>query len=141
MFKKCKKCRAKTIRLNTIINGSTFDDVIRQEHGMEMERLRSGKEIKKVYLDSDGNFYCHEKAGNRFIKMNSLNLSWVPNDFFQIVLAQAKKRSNEKARTKTDLSQLPTLGEIYNKRYYRKLRLSKLEPFINKAKQLVDRYV
>jgi len=102
-----------TIRLNSIIDGSTFDDCICQQHDMEMEILYPGKKIKKVHCSKSGKFYCYNKSNNMFIEMNSLNLSWVPIDLFDIVLNKYKK-SNKFKKSNEDISQTPTLGEIYN---------------------------
>ena len=129
-FKECIGCGVKTIRLNTIIDGSTFDDAIRQEHGMEMECLLYGKNIKKVYLSPNGGFYCYQKTSDRFVKMNSLNLSWVPNTLFKIVLTQAKKQRNKDADIELDFSKMPTLGKIYRRKYYFKVLFRRLKALL-----------
>jgi hypothetical protein len=57
-YEEFKKEGLSTIRLNSVINGSTFDDAICQEHNMEMEHLPSGTEVKKVYATQTGEFCC-----------------------------------------------------------------------------------
>ena len=134
LFKECIGCGVNTIRLNTIIDGSTFDDAIRQEHGMEMECLLSGKNVKKVYFSPDGRFYCYQKASDSFVKMNSLNLSWVPNAIFKIVLTQARKQSSKDTDVNLDFSQMPTLGEVYRKKHFFKVIFRRLKIWIKDCK-------
>jgi hypothetical protein len=75
-----------TIRLNQIINHESFDDCICEHHGYERyETLLNGRLLKKIYLDTNGVFYCFHTESNDYIKMNSLNFSWVPNYLFEII--------------------------------------------------------
>ena len=75
-----------TIRLNEIIGNSTFDDCICHDHGMTMEQFPSGKWIKKIHTDGEGKFFCQPKNSDAFVRLNSINLSWVPVGLFSVVL-------------------------------------------------------
>ncbi len=72
-----------TKRLNTIVDGESFDDCICQQHGYEMESLDDYRKIKVVTLGEGGRFYCW-KNGKK-VEMISLNLSWVPTKVFEVV--------------------------------------------------------
>ncbi len=132
IFKESKEYPIHSIRLNTIIDGSTFDDCICQEHGMEMERILYSKDIKKVYLSPHGEFYCQEKASHHFVKMNSLNLSWVPDSLFKIVLHQARKQSRRRGKGELNIAGLPTLGRTYNMRNSYKIKIKHLKTLLKK---------
>ena len=66
-------------RLNKIINNETFDECICQEDGMETEK-KFGRTIKKLYF-KNGKIYTKEKSSGNLIKINTLNMSWVPTLF------------------------------------------------------------
>lgn len=117
--------RIRTIRLNTIIDGSTFDDCICQEHNMEMERLPSGRKIKKIFLNVDGRFYCCQKGTNRLLQMNSLNLSWVPLYLFKTVFLHLKKTANSGKFIEPDTRRMPTLSSSIPKKYLVKETMKK----------------
>ncbi len=140
-FKEDKESSINSIKLRTIIDGSTFDDSICREHNMVMECLPSGKKIKKVHCSPDGKFYCYEKTSSNFVKMNSLNLSWVPVEFFQIVLTQVKKQLNKQINAKPNILQMPTLCEIYKRQQHLPwIALIKLKAILKKVKQLTNRF-
>jgi hypothetical protein len=82
--------RIKSIRLATIIDGTTFDDCVCVADGMVMEPTRFGGNVKKVVLAADG-FYCETQSDHTLIKLNSLNLSWVPVSCFDVVLDHSSK--------------------------------------------------
>ena len=77
-FKKSLGTQLRTMRLNTVIGGSIFDDCICQEHNMEMEifidQNQKNIKIKKIYCTQDGNFYGYNNEVNDFVRLNSLNL-------------------------------------------------------------------
>lgn len=73
----------KAKRLNTIIDGETFDDCICQQHDMEM----AGR-IKKIYW-RDGQCYVKHLPSQKMIKLNSLNMSWVPTSLIKEILEKA----------------------------------------------------
>ncbi|MCG2721195.1 MAG: hypothetical protein L6290_04145, partial [Thermodesulfovibrionales bacterium] len=64
-----EKNHIKTIRLNTIIEGETFDDIIIQQHDMEYEQGS-----KKLYFINNCIFFNHLPT-NKLIKVNALNMS------------------------------------------------------------------
>lgn len=75
----------KTIRLNSIIDGEMFDDCICQQHDMEMI---GG--IKKLYIDeANRTFYVKYLPTQQYIKLNSINMSWVPTSFIKQVFEDA----------------------------------------------------
>lgn len=75
----------KTIRLNSIIDGETFDDCIKQHHDMEMKNS-----IKKLYWTENG-IYVKHLPTMQFIKVNSLNMSLVPTTFIKAIFEYAIK--------------------------------------------------
>jgi hypothetical protein len=79
-----------------IENGSAFEDSITYaQDGMEMyEKRIKGRLVKKLYLKS-GEVYCNHLASGHFIKMNNLNLSWMPKYVFPLLFgAIVSSRSN-----------------------------------------------
>jgi len=84
----------RTFHLNAVTDGTAFDDCICQEHGMEMERLYFGKHIKKVFLSDNGQFHCRSLSDHTFVRMASLNLSWVPIFVFDNVLRHRQQRTS-----------------------------------------------
>ena len=76
----------KNFHLSQICNGCTFEDSITYVHdGMEMyEKKIKERFVKKLYLHR-GDIYCKHLASNTFIKMNNLNLSWMPKYIFPLL--------------------------------------------------------
>lgn len=116
----------RSVRLNTIVDGTSFDDCICAAHGMEMEMARFGKAIKKVFLTSDGGFYCVQQGSHDRIKMNSLNLSFVPMHFFDIVMRHALRKMRGGSRRAPGINECKTLASAsmpwkYRFRRYRGL--------------------
>ncbi len=81
-----------SVWLGKPIEGSIFDDCICQEHGMEMEHLKSRHRVKKIFLGTDGRFFCVDDASKELVQINTLNLSWVPLCTFKNVLNHSRKR-------------------------------------------------
>lgn len=80
-----RSANIKSIRLNSIIDGETFDDCICQEHDMEMEDSeQAGKKIKKLFF-INGNIYTKHLPAQSLIKLNGINMSWVPTSFIENV--------------------------------------------------------
>ena len=129
-FKEEKRIRS--IRLNTIIDDSTFDDCICQEHGMAMEKLPFSKRVKKVYLSRDGGFYCREIVGNRLIRMISLNLSWVPIYLYKTVLFHAKRRTGPAEHVEPDIKSMPTLCSKVPRRYIVQEQIRRIVRFLRR---------
>lgn len=46
----------RSIRLNTLIDGGTFDDTLCVDDGMATETF-CGKKVKKIFLSPDGRFF------------------------------------------------------------------------------------
>lgn len=85
--------KIKSIRLNKIIDKESFDDCICQEHGYDVYTVPlGGRYLKKIYTDNHGTFYCYHLNSTTYIKMNSLNLSWVPTSLFKLVFKEFKKK-------------------------------------------------
>jgi hypothetical protein len=76
-FKKTHNLNTK--RLHCLECDSTFDDCLASADGMEQSKdLYNGYKIKSIYIDKRNDFYFRDLVSNRFIKINSLNLSWMP---------------------------------------------------------------
>lgn len=79
------------IRLNVIRDNSSFDDLICRSHGLKMEKLPFGEDVKVVFLNPDGRFFCQEEENSNPVLMHALNLSWVPLYTFCETLKHFKK--------------------------------------------------
>lgn len=99
-----------SVRLNTVIDGSSFDDCICQEHGMVMEALPMGPTIKKVCLEKNRQFVCVARDSGARIRMNSLNLSWVPLCAFARVLDHCASRHRRVSPRARPNDESPTLA-------------------------------
>jgi len=102
----------KTIRLNEIIDGETFDKCLMQGGKMEMyfDKLRK-IHFKKLYMAPDGNFYEYSGNPQRMIKMNTINMSWMPIEAYQklckhSLLRFKKKEIEVESLNKTELKYL-----------------------------------
>ncbi|APB34937.1 hypothetical protein GlitD10_2596 [Gloeomargarita lithophora Alchichica-D10] len=110
-----------TIRLNTVINNSTFDDCMCYKHELETERLFTGREVKKIYTNGSGYFYGYHEELKQIVTINSLNLSWLPIEFFAIVLKELKKREFESVSAELatlNLKNMTSLGQIFFRECY-----------------------
>lgn len=95
-----KSVDIKTKRLNSIIEGEIFDDCICQEHEMEMI---GG--IKKLYVDeANRTFYVKHLPTQQYIKLNSINMSWVPTSFIKQVFEDATISGQESISSCEELS-------------------------------------
>ncbi|MCB4799694.1 hypothetical protein [Neotamlana laminarinivorans] len=92
-----------SIRLNAIINNESFDDCICMNHGYETynEPLKN-QFLKKIYFNKQGEFFCYHKESSSYIKMMSLNLSWVPTKLFKLVCNTFKKYYLKKNKSNTN---------------------------------------
>jgi hypothetical protein len=124
----------RSIRLNTTMEDTSFDDAICQDHHMEVEILPSGRKIKKVLLASNGEFFCRDKAGGGLVRMNSLNLSWVPTYVFGLVLAHASRRTGPKEPPRPNSGDLPTLCSSIPARYIVREKVRRLRSWIRKCR-------
>ncbi|WP_298494577.1 hypothetical protein [uncultured Algibacter sp.] len=128
----------KSIRLNAIINNESFDDCICMDHGYERyESVLNNQYLKKIYFDTNGNFYCYHIESSKYIKMNTLNLSWVPISLFKLVYKTYK--NNIKNPKEVLNKELQLLDVFQNKtfkakvlRFIPKSIKSKIKLFIKK---------
>ena len=106
------------VRLNKVVEASTFDDCICQKHGMKMELFPNGKETKLIACSDEGSFFCFPDDNSAAVRLNSINLSWVPTELFSVVLAQLiKGPPPESAEPPKDVGSLPTLTELFCQQY------------------------
>ena len=103
----------KSVSLNTIIDGETFDECLCQQHDMEME-VEGGK--KKLYFEN-GNLYERYLPTQQLVKLNSINMSWLPTSFIKEIFDYA---SQNYTVTVSPSSQLNFLipPEIKNDEFY-----------------------
>lgn len=95
-----ERANIKTIRLNSIIKGEMFDDCICQQHDMEMI---GG--IKKLYIDeANRTFYVKHLPTQQYIKLNSINMSWVPTSFIKQVFEDATVTHQDNICSREELS-------------------------------------
>ena len=97
-----EESQIKRIRLNQIINGETFLDSICtvDEHKwlfMEddfetYEEKLHGKDLKKIYLSSDGNLFVRHRSSGELVRLNTINMSWVPEWLFNRLLNHSKRK-------------------------------------------------
>ncbi|WAS05662.1 hypothetical protein LQF76_01865 [Gloeomargaritales cyanobacterium VI4D9] len=116
-----KESVVNSIRLNTVINDSTFDDCMCYKHELETERLFVGREVKKIYTDGSGNFYGYHEELKKPVVINSLNLSWLPIEFFEIVLTELNKKQANSAPaviSQVKLQNMTSLGQIFFRECY-----------------------
>ena len=107
------------VRLNAVRNSSTFDECICQNHHIQMERLFSGKLIKRIHSSPNGKFFCQSEDDGQFLRLNSINCSWVPVELFEVILQRAKlAESNELDPPDLSIGDLPTLSELLWESHY-----------------------
>lgn len=92
------------IRLSTIINGETFDDLLCRSDGFVTEKLPYGEDVKKVFLKPNGKFFIKTKDDDSFARLISLNLSWLPIYVYETILDHVKNKTSSKINS---LSQAP----------------------------------
>ena len=102
--------RVNSIRLSKVIDGSTFDDTLVLAHGMETERLRSGKYIKKVFLHPDGRFLCREKDSSQIVQVNTINLSWMPLRAYKIIGSHVARQDQSVRKIPDEILRGPTIA-------------------------------
>jgi len=86
-----KRSGIKTIRLNSTLKGESFDDCLCQSHGMHYKKGR--KEL--VYRENG----IYEKAlvDDSLVKMNSLNMSWLPISLVEEVACFSMAKKEDRA--------------------------------------------
>jgi hypothetical protein len=97
----------KTIRLKgMVIEETTFDECICFPFQMETYESEIGRALKTLYTDNSGDIF--EKVADqsdRFLKLHSLNLSWVPDYHFDLVYkAFIRSESNNRSMRAIDFN-------------------------------------
>ena len=85
----------KSIDLSTPIDKTTFDNCICQTFGPNNDKINKWEmdtktNLKKIYVMDNGIFFRWLPT-NELIKVNTLNLSWVPNNLFDVLFSIAKR--------------------------------------------------
>lgn len=90
-----------------IHEGTMFDDSITYANGMELyDGTIKGRRVKKLYVHN-GNVYCKHSASGQLIRMNNLNLSWMPKYVFPALFKElVEERPSERLR-EIDLLRAP----------------------------------
>jgi len=119
-----KEMKIKSIELNTIINNETFDHCICLHDGFETyDRPVNSYNIKKLFINKSNTIFCYHTEKKTYIKMNSLNLSWVPYHFFEsifIIAKTAKKKAQENDTNK--IKELDIFTPITTKTFWDRVR-------------------
>jgi len=104
----------RSIHLAKPIEGNMFDDCICQPHNMQTETLFNGKEIKKIHCSPTGEFFGVDTETLKPVRFNSLNLSWVPQQLFHVVLRQRQKSKSDiaPASLSESVEHFPTLAQL-----------------------------
>lgn len=80
----------RTIGLYEIIDGSYFDNALAHCDDMEsyQEYLNQFK-VKKVFVAQDGTMFNYHLPSQQMIKLNSINMSWLPEYLYKRIYKQA----------------------------------------------------
>lgn len=88
----------KRIHLGTVIDGEAFDDCLCVAGEIEtFDQLPPGLGAlpygspKKLYLNPDGRIFCRHKPSQSFVKLNSVNMSWLPDYLFGKIIRHSKR--------------------------------------------------
>jgi hypothetical protein len=102
-----KQDKINNFHLAEIHDYSMFDDTITYDNGMEMfgDTLK-GRYVKKLYMN-DGQIYCKQLASGSFIRMNNLNLSWMPKYIFPLLFKHLTSERSSNSFTELDLLRAP----------------------------------
>lgn len=93
----------RNFHLAQICDGAMFDDSITYENGMLMsDRTIKGRRIKKMYINN-GDVYCRHLPSDSFIKMNNLNLSWMPKYIFPVLFENIVSTGAQSSFAELDL--------------------------------------
>jgi hypothetical protein len=103
----------KTFHLQNALHDETYDDCICMAHGMETyDAPLYDRLLKKMYWRADGEIFFRRRSDGKFLKVNTLNMSWVPTYLYpRILKIAARKRAAGRATgpepTAADLNVLP----------------------------------
>ena len=136
-MKVCKylnyKLNPNNIRLNTIINNEIFDECICFNDGFKkyllFDRKNGFRKVKKVYFRNN-NAYLYNIEKSKYIKLVSINLSWVPELFFDKII-----------KNTTYYNPLFPFIKSYKTLYPYNNIYDQIKFSINKAKRLVNQFV
>jgi hypothetical protein len=94
-------------RIAQIRDGAMFDDSITYDDGMETyKKTIKGRRVKKLYM-RNGEIYCRDRSSGSFIRMNILNLSWMPKYVFPLLFDYIVSLRSPRAFTELDLLRAP----------------------------------
>jgi hypothetical protein len=97
----------RNFHLAQIHNGTMFDDSITYDNGMELyNKTIKGRRVKKLYMHNS-QIYCRQRASGTFVRMNNLNLSWMPKYIFPLLFEYIVSLRSPGAFTELDLLRAP----------------------------------
>ena len=77
----------KTIHIGSVQEESIFDDCLCYADEMETYNfLLYGNKLKTIYWRMDGIFFFKHEQSNKFIRINTLNMSWVPTYLYSRII-------------------------------------------------------
>jgi hypothetical protein len=93
--------------LAQIHDGAMFDDSITYDNGMKTyDQLIKGRRVKKLYMYA-GAIYCKHIASDMFVRMNNLNLSWMPKYIFPLLFDYIVSMRSPGSFAELDLHRAP----------------------------------
>jgi hypothetical protein len=99
--------RIRNFHMAQIRDGAMFDDSITYDNGMELyKKTIKGRWVKRLYMH-DGAVYCKHLASGSFVRMNNLNLSWMPKYIFPLLFDYIVSVRSPRAFTELDLLRAP----------------------------------
>jgi LmbE family N-acetylglucosaminyl deacetylase len=92
----------RTMRLGEVIEGETFldclctvaehreylDDDHYELHGKRVW----GHDVKRLYLGSDGTIYAKRRISRELVRLNTINLSWIPRDIYETLASHSERQ-------------------------------------------------
>jgi hypothetical protein len=113
----------RNFHLAQLSHGTAFEDSITYAHdGMEMyERTIKDRLVKKLYM-SQGHVYCRHLASQAFIRMNNLNLSWMPKYLFPLLYGYLLSEPVTQGYVELDLHKAPW---SYHAKFFVRQRIPK----------------
>jgi hypothetical protein len=97
----------RNLHIAQVHDGAMFDDSITYGNGMVMcDNTIKGRRIKRLYMH-DGLIYCKQLNTGTMIRMNNLNLSWMPKYIFPLLFDYLIAGSSTNSFTALDLSRAP----------------------------------
>lgn len=136
-----KENKPVTKRLNSIIGNATFDECLFFDDGFKMTNI-GGRKIKQIFYDKNGNLYLYHLKTNKYIRLNSINMSWMPLYMYDRItkLTNKKKAPFEQSKKKLyKINYKETITNKINKICYKKHKSlkSKLRSIIPRIKKRI----